>query len=89
MEEIADAAVVSRWWLVPEYRTASLRFYVQPVKSMRATLVVEPAVSARGWLFASFDLVISEGEQSGTPPLIGRAALASTVKSTSPATGGA
>ena len=60
--------------------------YVQPVKSMRATLVVEPAVTASGWLFTSLEVVISDGMQSATPPLLDTAA---TVKSTSPATGGA
>lgn len=57
------------------------------MKSMRATLLVAPAVTCSGRLLASFKVVISEGEQSLTPPLIGTAAMASTPKKTLPEAG--
>ena len=61
--------------------------YEQPLKSMRATLVTVAGVTASGALLASVEVMISGGEQSGVPPLLGNAARASTVKSTGAAAG--
>jgi hypothetical protein len=57
------------------------------VKSIRATFVVAPAATFSGWPLPSLEVFISEGVQSGVPPLFGIAAMTSTVKSTSPLAG--
>lgn len=57
------------------------------MKSMRATFVVAPAVTVKVMLLSSLEVIISEGEQSATPPLLGTVAMASTVKGTLPVAG--
>lgn len=63
------------------------RSYVQLLKSISATFVVVAGRAFNGAAVESFAVVCSGGAQSGVPPLIGIAALASTVKSTSPVAG--
>src|SRR5262249_60263104 len=58
-----------------------------PLKSVRATFVTIPAVTASGIALASVEVIISDGEQSGVPPLPGIAARASTVNGTGAAAG--
>lgn len=60
---------------------------LQPEKSRRATLVVVAEVTFNGMALMSLDVATSEGEQLGTPPLSGLAAMASTVNKTSPTAG--
>jgi hypothetical protein len=50
-------------------------------------LVTVADVTASGMSVASVEVMISDGEQSGLPPLLGRAARASTVKRTGAAAG--
>ena len=66
---------------------AGPRRYMQLLKSISATVVVVAATAFRGAAVESLATIISDGVQSGVPPLKGTAALASTVKSTSPAGG--
>ena len=54
----------------------------QPLKSVRATVVSVAGVTTRATLLMSVVVMISEGEQSATPPLLGIAARASTVNGT-------
>jgi len=61
--------------------------YEQPLKSERATFVTVAGVTDSGALFASVEVMISDGEQSGVPPLLGKAASASTVNRTGAAAG--
>jgi len=64
-----------------------LWIHVQLLKSISATFVVVAGRAFNAAAVASFAVVCSDGMQSGVPPLNGIAALASTVKSTSPVAG--
>ena len=61
--------------------------HIQLLKSISATLVVVAGSAFNGAPVESFATICSDGVQSGVPPLRGTAALASTVKSTSPVAG--
>ena len=61
--------------------------YIQLLKSTSATVVVVAGSAFNGNEVESFATICSDGVQSGVPPLNGTAALASTVKSTSPVAG--
>jgi len=63
------------------------RFYRQLLKSISATVVVVVDSAFKGNALESFATICSDGAQSGVPPLRGTAALASTVKRTSPVAG--
>ena len=54
----------------------------QPLKSLRATIVTVAGVTTSVALLMSVVVMISDGEQSATPPLFGIAARASTVNGT-------
>ena len=60
---------------------------MQLLKSISATFVVVAGRAFKAAAVESFDTICSDGVQSGVPPLRGTAALASTVKSTSPVAG--
>ena len=60
---------------------------LQPEKSRRAALLMVAGVTFSARALMSLDVTSSEGEQLGTPPLSGLAAMASTVNKTSPAAG--
>lgn len=62
-------------------------FHEQLLKSISATFVMVAGRAFKGCAVASFVVVCSDGMQSGAPPLRGRAASASTAKSTSPVVG--
>jgi hypothetical protein len=64
-----------------------LKYYEQPLKSVRATLVSVAGNVTRGMLLMSVVVMISEGEQSARPPLFGSAARALTVNGTGGAVG--
>ena len=61
--------------------------YIQLLKSISATVVVVAGSAFNGNEVESFETICSDGAQSGVPPLNGTAALASTVKGTSPVAG--
>ena len=60
---------------------------MHPLKSISATLVVVAGRACSGIAVASFELITSDGIQSGAPPLMGLAAWASTLKGTLPISG--
>ena len=74
-------------WLKEPAAGGPAQSYIQLLKSISATLVVVAGSAFNGAAVESFATICSDGVQSGVPPLRGTAALASTVKSTSPVAG--